>query len=119
MKTKNVLLATLAFVFAVGSAFASLFTARDIFVKAKLSSAPGAPTQCINAQVKCDDSGSSTCTVNIQLRSGANAQASTTGPVYTFDATPCVTLLDNTSVTAVNSPLAGDDRPVSLVQGNP
>jgi len=118
MKNKNVVLAAVAFLFAIGSAFASMVASTDVWVKAKLSSAPGAPTQCINTRAKCESTGTIACTVRVQTQSG-NELASSNGPKYTFSNNTCSIVLFNTTSDEITSQFqSGDAIPVRLVDGN-
>jgi hypothetical protein len=75
MKTKNLLLGLIAFVFAVGSAFASLLAPANIWVKARLTS--GGSITCVDTQVTCANSGAVRCTVTVPVQQGSGVTSST------------------------------------------
>lgn len=65
MKTKNIILALAAMVFAVGSAFSFKDAATTAWVKVRYSTqAPGTFT-CRNTGISCNDSGPTACKVRI------------------------------------------------------
>lgn len=101
MNRKNVSLAAVAVVIAVGSAFASMFTAEDVWVRAKLRTDPSGSTECVNTNVQCDATGSSTCSVSVPVVGGTQT-ASTSGTFKPYRAT-CVQVLSNTSSTSLSS----------------
>jgi hypothetical protein len=101
MKTKNVSLAIFAFVFAIGTAFASFLAPEDVFVHAKLKSDPDGPTVCVNTGVQCDNTGTAICTVTVPI-TGGTATASTGGTFRPYRAT-CQVQLNATQDSAGGS----------------
>jgi hypothetical protein len=75
MKTKNLILGLIVFVFAVGSAFASLLAPANIWVKARLTS--GGSITCVNTNVTCENSGAVRCTVTLPVQQGSNTTSTT------------------------------------------
>ena len=113
MKTKNLSLALIAFTFAIGSAFASMFAFEDVYVKAKMSSEADAPTECINTLVQCDNAGEQVCTVQVPLQTGTQI-AKTSGSIFTYKAS-CTVVLGNANSATIVSPLSGSAKPFALV----
>jgi len=93
MKSKNVFLATLAIVLAVGSAFASLTTTQRVWVRAIASQ--GAEYTCFDTGVNCDDSGVNICKVSVVTTSGTRLATSSANP-KTYKS-GCITVLFNTT----------------------
>jgi hypothetical protein len=75
MKIKKLPLGLIAFVFAVGSAFASLTKKPTIWVKAKLVEAGS--DVCIDTGVTCSNSGTVPCTVTLPVQMGNNTTSAT------------------------------------------
>jgi len=98
MKTKNLIMAALAFTFAIGGAFASMFSDEDVYVKAKTSAA-GSP-KCIKTTGRCDDTGANLCQILVPVSHGtspvaANTTASGTS-FKTFRGTACTIAIHDT-----------------------
>jgi len=93
MKTRNLVLASAAFVFAIGGAIASSFALTPVYVKARLVS--GGAITCVNTQKQCDIAGTQICQVQLtQTKTGSLGTASTSGTFKTYsDAADCETIL--------------------------
>jgi len=63
MKSRNLVLASAAFVFAIGGAIASSFALTPVYVKARLVS--GGAITCVNTQKQCDIAGTQACQVQV------------------------------------------------------
>jgi hypothetical protein len=90
MKTKNLLLGLIAFVFAIGSAFASLLAPAEIWVKARRTCA--GIISCVNTEVTCANAGAVRCKVQLPVQQGNNTTSKTyknsscTLPIFRPDA---------------------------------
>lgn len=110
---KNLALAMIAFVFAVGSAVASktFVDPEFVFVHAQFGDT-SAPIICLNTQVKCTQSTSNVCQVTVNLVGGGTGVASSNGTNKTYQ-TGCTTILGNPSFAGLTSPITqanGPDR---------
>jgi hypothetical protein len=116
MKTKNVFLATVAFVFAVGSAFASFFVATPVYVHAIPNQGEG--VTCFNTQVSCDGTGSSVCSVTVKLESGTDVivASNATGTDPRAYKAGCANLQQSEARQDLISPLTGTARPYQIFQ---
>jgi hypothetical protein len=65
MNIKNIVLATLSAVFAVGSAIGSTFLSQPVYMKAKVQFDPNAQFVCADTEVRCSDTGFNPCIVEI------------------------------------------------------
>jgi hypothetical protein len=108
MNTKNLVLASGAFVFAIGSAFASFLVPEDIIVKAKMNSSPGAATVCINTGFQCDPSTANICRVTVATQQGDQVATTTSASAKTYRA-DCTEVMGNPTLSppqrSVPSPL--------------
>jgi len=100
MKTKNLIMAAAAFVFAIGGALAYTFSAQTVFVRARLTS--GGTQQCVNTGVQCEETGTDICKVQITTHSGAQT-ATSSGPVYTFKSGCATVLKNNQDITLISA----------------
>jgi len=93
MKTKNVFLAIVAFTFAVGSAFASMFAASTVYVWGKETS--GSVASCIATNKVCTQTTdtSKICQVSFSTTNAGTQIASSTGTLKTFNASGCSVVL--------------------------
>lgn len=112
MKTKNVSLAIAAFVFAIGSAFASMFATVPVYVKGQM--VEDASYECIDTQATCTAIGNSTCTITVPLRNGGTATAQSNAAPFTYQNSVCTTVLKSDRVEAFTSPLTGNNRPIAI-----
>jgi len=104
MKSKNLLLAMAAFMFAIGSAVAFSFLPQNVFVKARL--VQNGPIKCVDTGKQCEATGLDICKVQIPTSvNGGSQTAQSTGPRFTYKS-DCATILKN-----INS-----DLQVSTVQ---
>jgi len=79
MKSKNLLLATAAFLFAIGGAVAFSFAPQNVFVKARL--VQNGPIRCVDTGKQCEATGTSVCQVQIPTTvNGATQTATSSGP---------------------------------------
>jgi hypothetical protein len=108
MKTKNFGLAAVAFLIAIGAASASMFTLKNVFVKAKMTTDPST-TVCIDSGVQCESSGSQTCTVQFTVVSGTDHVATGTS-FHPYEPSSCSIELKNNSNTTLISSVSGIDR---------
>jgi len=94
MKTKNVILGTAAFVFAIGSAFASLLAdpTRDFVDISTLN-----PTCRQIAEQACSNTGQAACNVNVSVGGGA----ATAKQVFDERTTVCATPKTNLTATPI------------------
>jgi hypothetical protein len=114
MKTKYFSLAAFAFTFAIGGAFASVLALEDVYVKAKFSTLPSAPIECINTHAQCDNTGSLACQINVPLSGGGFANVTTAGPQYPYRVS-CIVRLKNSQNIVIEAQLPQNERPVSVV----
>ena len=113
---KNVALAMIAFVFAVGSAVASkMMVSEHVWVHAQFGNL-SSPVVCIDTGVSCTQSTTGICTVRVNLATTPPTQgvASTTGANKTYRE-GCTEILGNPSDIDQTSEISGDDRPMRLV----
>ncbi|MBC9797713.1 DUF6520 family protein [Sinomicrobium weinanense] len=101
MKTKKLILGSLVFVFAIGTAFASLMQdLRTIHVKALLTNGE---EECVALDKQCDNDGQFECTVQINnVQQGPN----TTSNTY-FDSACSNPLFHTSSATVTNANATG------------
>lgn len=112
---KNLILASAAFVFAIGSAFASMFVvAENVYVKAQFGST-SSPVVCLDTQVQCTQSTDFPCSVSVNLI-GGGSQTATTGTSRIPYRVACATPLGNTFAGTQSSPISGDNRPDRIIQ---
>jgi hypothetical protein len=111
MKTKSLVLAIVAFTFAIGAAVASTFAAQNIFVKVRYFS--GGPQVCLDTQFQCNELTGGTCQVTIPLQTGSDV-ASNTGTKKTYKAT-CATVLHSSSSEIYSATIPQADRPFELI----
>lgn len=90
MKSKQLILGSVVFVFAFGSAIASTFALQDIWVNARLNG-PTGPIECVQLDEECDDSGGEACTVQVSTLQGQQSTSST------YDDSECTNQLKNTT----------------------
>jgi len=96
MKSRNFVLASAAFVFAIGGAIASAFAPQNVWVKARLIQ--NGPIRCVNTAVQCDASGTNTCLVHVPTSStGGTTAASTSGTFKTYTNSECTIVIANTN----------------------
>lgn len=115
MKTKNVFLALGAFVFAVGSAFASLYVASPVYIHAIPNE--GDEVRCFNTQVSCDATGTNVCAVDVTLESGTvvTVASNATGTNPKAYKAECVTPQQSINNVQLTSPLTGAARPFQIL----
>jgi len=114
MKTKNLSLAVIAFTFAIGSAFASMFAASDIIVKGRAVNDPDSPIVCYNTHKQCEATGNATCQVTVTLSGGGTQLASTSSSTAGTYQADCTTIL-KTQTTASQTDAIVGSRPAVLV----
>jgi hypothetical protein len=68
MKVKNFIIGFLAFIIAIGSAFATMSTTRTGWVKVRLLGSEN--FICVNTGLLCDDYGPVTCKIEVQTITG-------------------------------------------------
>jgi len=96
MKIKNVVMAAIAFTFAIGGAFASMFAPETIYVKARRTA--NGVVQCIQTNKQCEATGTSPCTISISTSSGtqvANSDGTAGTGSYLVYKVGCVNTLRN------------------------
>ena len=109
---KNLILASFAFVFAIGSSFASMFlVAEDVFVKAQFGNEQS-QVFCIDTNVQCTNSTDFACTVSVPLSGGGSQIATTGGSRYAYKA-GCTQVLGNTAAATLQG--APDDLPTRVI----
>jgi hypothetical protein len=111
MKRKNLALAMIAAVFAVGGAFATALTIQPVFVKGYLTSSP-TTLRCINTNLTCDDAGTFPCSVRLSVQSGpdvASSAPSATNKVYR-DVTTCAIAIPASTTDAIQQSGLSIDR---------
>jgi hypothetical protein len=90
MKTKNVALALIATLFAVGSAFASHFFAQQTVYVRGFATMGSTTVSCFDTGVKCESTGSGVCSVRIHVADGGDDTVSPSLPNKAFqDITTC------------------------------
>ncbi|RNL87747.1 hypothetical protein ED312_10115 [Sinomicrobium pectinilyticum] len=77
MKTKQLILGSLVFVFAVGTAFASLLAPQKVYVEALVDRPSGPNQECVPLQAQCEDSGFEACAVELINQPGAPQTSNT------------------------------------------
>jgi len=117
MKTKNLLLAIIAFTFAVGGAFASMLADVPVYVWAK-ETADEDPS-CIETDARCDAvTSTSLCQLSINVdRPGANQSVTSTGTLKTFKAGCTEVLFDQLNRGVQNIDATGEIYEVVVKPG--
>jgi hypothetical protein len=107
MKTKNVFLASVAFVFAIGSAFASLLVSDPVYVLARRNQFD-APT-CVQTNKSCTQTSTHTKICQVQITTDSGLQiAKSDGTFKTFKAGCSEVLYDDADVDQTGAtPLSG------------
>lgn len=111
MKTKNFGLAAFAFIIAIGAASATMFTSRQIYVKAHPKSDPLAQA-CMDTGAACDDSGANPCVVTISVTGGTQViQTNTSFRPYQLGCSTQV--LKSTSSTSISGTASNIDSVIA------
>lgn len=110
MKTKKLMLGSLVFVFAIGTAFASLMAPQPIHVKALLTNGN---EECVQLDEQCEDTGAEFCTVRVPVQSGPDVTS------QTYEDSNCTIPLRNTTDQIIEAePVDPSKEIFELVESN-